>query len=720
MNKDKKNIGFTIISDCHILSRKLMSDNKEFNMAVRYDRKFLVEGIGLLKKALKLASQNESSYLLIPGDLTKDGELLSHLEVRNILKSWLDKDKDRRIFLIPGNHDINNYQAYDYKNLKPAQNISPKDFFDIYDFSYKKNVINFYKDSPYFKNHLKNINKKYKREKKYSYYGQGYLSYVARLDENLENENSISLIFLDSSIYSCDWEQNNKDGKNNVVGALDKNLMKWALDEIALAKKRKDMIFVIAHHALIPNFRNQKLVLGPFIIKNWNKAYEDVDKRIDGKLPIEALANEDVKFVFTGHLHENGTAKYKSPKDNEIFNIQTGSTVTYPLPIRQIYAYDDTDEFSGFSLSMKTQLIKSFDFINLKGEKVEVKNSIKYALENQLSLRDVLFNYVHSMAQNPIISDMNVKDFILDNLSSILNIDLKDKGYMYQILNKFKGYFPFHINKFGDFDYRKENDDYFIETSAYKSKALIKLDDLEECLEILIKQFEEKIMIGDNIVYYYDKLMKKALSMPINRTKTHSLYDFSNYIYQYQDEDTIPSYVVEFLARLNNPEFSISDAIISYCEDEINEIFVFLTKNIKFKIDGSKDKFFDKLFTSEGLFLTSALKYIKKRSDNLYDLLTFIAKFILKKTSVKGVDIAKFLASYKRVRNIKENVGKRMLGRANLRSYIIDLVKSINQEVVDTYENEDLNERDNYFAYVEYEDKKEWLLKLSLITLFLI
>lgn len=707
MNKDKKNIGFTIISDCHILSRKLMSDNKEFNMAVRYDRKFLVEGIGLLKKALKLASQNESSYLLIPGDLTKDGELLSHLEVRDILKSWLDKDKDRGIFLIPGNHDINNYQAYDYKNLKPAQNISPKDFFDIYDFSYKKNVINFYKDNPYFKNHLKNINKKYKREKKYSYYGQGYLSYVARLDENLENENSISLIFLDSSIYSCDWEQNNKDGKNNVVGALDKNLMKWALDEIALAKKRKDMIFVIAHHALIPNFRNQKLVLGPFIIKNWNKAYEDVDKRIDGKLPIEALANEDVKFVFTGHLHENGTAKYKSPKDNEIFNIQTGSTVTYPLPIRQIYAYDDTDEFSGFSLSMKTQLIKSFDFINLKGEKVEVKNSIKYALENQLSLRDVLFNYVHSMAQNPIISDMNVKDFILDNLSSTLNIDLKDKGYMYQISNKFKGYFPFHINKFGDFDYRKENDDYFIEISAYKSKALIKLDDLEECLEVLIKQFEEKIMIGDNIVYYYDKLMKKALSMPINRTKTHSLYDFSNYIYQYQDEDTIPSYVVEFLARLNNPEFSISDAIISYCEDEINEIFVFLTKNIKFKIDGSKDKFFDKLFTSEGLFLTSALKYIKKRSDNLYDLLTFIAKFILKKTSVKGVDIAKFLASYKRVRNIKENVGKRMLGRANLRSYIIDLVKSINQEVVDTYENEDLNERDNYFAYVEYEDKKE-------------
>ncbi|MFR2717337.1 MAG: hypothetical protein ACLTA5_08915 [Anaerococcus obesiensis] len=46
-----------------------------------------------------------------------------------------------------------------------------------------------------------------------------------------------------------------------------------------------------------------------------------------------------------------------------------------------------------------------------------------------------------------------------------------------------------------------------------------------------------------------------------------------------------------------------------------------------------------------------------------------------------------------------------MLGRANLRSYIIDLVKSINNEVIETYENEDLNERDHYFSYVEYEDE---------------
>ncbi|MDU5585095.1 MAG: metallophosphoesterase, partial [Pseudomonas aeruginosa] len=377
--KNEKNIKISIISDTHILARDLMADNKEFNMAIRYDRKFLVEGQGLLKESLNLSSLNDSKYIIIPGDLTKDGEKLSHFEVKEILKTWIDEDPSRRIFLIPGNHDINNKQAFDYKNLKNTDWIEPKKFFEIYDFLYKDKVLEFYKDTEIFKSYLYFINKKYNRNFKNSYYGQGYGSYVARINTNLKEKNSLSLIFLDTSIYSCDYEQNHKDGKNNVVGALDKNLIKWAIEKIDEAKKRADMVFVISHHAFIPNFRDQRLVLGPFIIKNWNEKYKDCDPRVNDKLPIEVLADMGVKFLFTGHLHENGTAKYKSALGNEIFNIQTGSTVTYPLPIRHLNILDDVKDFQGFSLDSKTQLIKSFTFTNLSGEKIKIDNSITYA-----------------------------------------------------------------------------------------------------------------------------------------------------------------------------------------------------------------------------------------------------------------------------------------------------------------------------------------------------
>lgn len=704
--ENNKKISLSILSDIHILARSLMANNKEFNMAIKYDRKFLVEGQGLLKKALELASLNDSKYIIIPGDLTKDGEKKSHLEVMEILKSWTYENPQRSIFLIPGNHDINNKQAFDYKNLKKTDGIEPREFFEIYDFLYKDRVLEFYKNSNIFKSHLDFVNKKFNRDFKYSYYCQGYGSYLARIDNNLENKNSLTLLFIDTSIYSCDYEQNHKDGKTNVVGALDKNVMKWAIEKIDEAKGRKDMIFVISHHALIPNFRDQRLVLGPFIIKNWNEKYIDDDPRINDRLPIEVLADMGVKFLFTGHLHENGTAKYKSVLGNEIFNIQTGSTVTYPLPIRHINVLDDIEEFNGFSVDLKTQLIKSFSYENLSGETIKIENSIAYALENQLSLKDVLFNYVHSMAKNPMISEMNIKKFLIDRINTALKINLPKKGYIGEILKFYKDKFPIHIEKLGFINIFDADGEMFIKIDSYRSHAIIKAKDLEECLEILIEQFEEKIMTTDNIIYYYDKLMKKGISMPISKDG-HSLYDFSNYIYQYKalDEKTTPSYVVEFMAKLNNPNYSITDQIIDYCQDEINEIFEFLTKNIRFEIDGSKDKFFDKLVSIKGIFFNSLIKYLKRKSNNLFDLLTFISKFILKKRRVEGVDLAKYIVNYKKITNIKQNLGKKILGRANLRSYIIDLVKSINNEVIETYENEDLNERDHYFSYVEYEDE---------------
>ena len=704
--ENNKKISLSILSDIHILARSLMANNKEFNMAIKYDRKFLVEGEGLLKKALELASLNDSKYIIIPGDLTKDGEKKSHLEVREILKSRTYENPQRKIFLIPGNHDINNKQPFDYKNLKKTDYIEPREFFEIYDFLYKDKVLEFYKNSNIFKSHLDFVNKKFNRDFKYSYYCQGYGSYLARIDNNLENKNSLTLLFIDTSIYSCDYEQNHKDGKTNVVGALDKNVMKWAIEKIDEAKARKDMIFVISHHAFIPNFRDQRLVLGPFIIKNWNEKYIDDDPRINDKLPIEVLADMGIKFLFTGHLHENGTAKYKSILGNEIFNIQTGSTVTYPLPIRHINVLDDIEEFNGFSVDLKTQLIKSFSYENLSGETIKIENSIAYALENQLSLKDVLFNYVHSMAKNPMISEMDIKKFLIDRINTALKINLPKKGYIGEILKFYKDKFPIHIEKLGFINIFDADGEMFIKIDSYRSHAIIKAKDLEECLEILIEQFEEKIMTTDNIIYYYDKLMKKGISMPISKDG-HSLYDFSNYIYQYKalDEKTTPSYVVEFMAKLNNPNYSITDQIIDYCQDEINEIFEFLTKNIRFEIDGSKDKFFNKLVSIKGIFFNSLIKYLKRKSNNLFDLLTFISKFILKKRRVEGVDLAKYIVNYKKITNIKQNLGKKMLGRANLRSYIIDLVKSINNEVIETYENEDLNERDHYFSYVEYEDE---------------
>lgn len=141
---------------------------------------------------------------------------------------------------------------------------------------------------------------------------------------------------IDSSIYAADKEQKHRDGTCNVVGSISKEQLRWIADKIDEAKARKDMVIAVSHHAFIPNFRNQELVFSPFIIKEYKTKIEDRDPRLNNKTPVEVLADNGIKFIFTGHLHENGTAKFTTEEGSLIYNIQTGSTITYPLPIRHL------------------------------------------------------------------------------------------------------------------------------------------------------------------------------------------------------------------------------------------------------------------------------------------------------------------------------------------------------------------------------------------------
>lgn len=47
-----------------------------------------------------------------------------------------------------------------------------------------------------------------------------------------------------------------------------------------------------------------------------------------------------------------------------------------------------------------------------------------------------------------------------------------------------------------------------------------------------------------------------------------------------------------------------------------------------------------------------------------------------------------------------------MFGQSSLRKFVIDVVNSMSEEMVEVYQNEDLNELEKYFNYIEYDDSK--------------
>ena len=56
------------------------------------------------------------------------------------------------------------------------------------------------------------------------------------------------------------------------------------------------------------------------------------------------LADAGLRFVFTGHTHMQNIEYLTTPSGNKLWDINTGSLVGYPMPIRSV-VIDDHDCF---------------------------------------------------------------------------------------------------------------------------------------------------------------------------------------------------------------------------------------------------------------------------------------------------------------------------------------------------------------------------------------
>jgi metallophosphoesterase superfamily enzyme len=125
-------IRFGVISDTHFYDPGLGMAGQAFEEAMTKEIKLFRYSRELLQTALLEIESAKVDFLIIPGDLTKDGELASHLA----LAGYLDELRSKGIptFVVPGNHDINNPEAFSYSGAKPesTETITPWEFVHIY------------------------------------------------------------------------------------------------------------------------------------------------------------------------------------------------------------------------------------------------------------------------------------------------------------------------------------------------------------------------------------------------------------------------------------------------------------------------------------------------------------------------------------------------------------------------------------------------------------
>jgi len=293
-----------VFSDPHYFDPSLGTTGAAFDAYLASDRKLIAESDAIMRAMVAQVQAQNPQVVLVSGDLTKDGEQLSHRSMAALLAQM--KAGGRRVFVVPGNHDIQNGGASSYAGevATPVPAVSAAEFEDIY------------KDLGFGDAMARDPNS---------------LSYVAELVPGLW------LLALDSCIYGAER------GPMQSSGRFQDGTKTWIKAQLDQAKKLGVRVVAMMHHGLIEHFAMQAAIFPEFVIG-------------DRDVVAGLLSNGGVGAIFTGHFHANDiTRGTPSASTKSMYDIETGSAVTYPCPYRIV-------DVSSDSLAITTHHITAIDY----------------------------------------------------------------------------------------------------------------------------------------------------------------------------------------------------------------------------------------------------------------------------------------------------------------------------------------------------------------------
>ena len=92
----------TFIADTHHYSKTLGTKGRQYELRSGSDQKCLAETGEIIDSAFDYISKSDTDAVLIAGDVTNDGEKVSHLEFREKLKALA---KSKKVYVITATHD---------------------------------------------------------------------------------------------------------------------------------------------------------------------------------------------------------------------------------------------------------------------------------------------------------------------------------------------------------------------------------------------------------------------------------------------------------------------------------------------------------------------------------------------------------------------------------------------------------------------------------------
>lgn len=303
----------TFIADTHYYSKTLGTDGRQYELRSGSDQKCLAETSEIIDAAFEKIADSDTHCVLIAGDVSNDGEMVSHIEFREKLYKLREKKK---VYLITATHDWCN-------DLNPRRYVGDEVFNDVPTMS-SKELPEFYKDfgpSDAISKFITHI---------------GTCSYVVQLSD------SVRLLAL-----------NDDKNAHNHAGFTEEHF-EWIENQIKKANDDNCLIIGMEHHLLTPHISS--LITGGGVCV------------ADREHVASRLADAGLRYMFVGHSHIQNTTDFKSKNGNTITEVNVGSLVGYPAPIVNVTVNDD------MTLSYKVEHIEKF---KVNGKDVDAQEYLK-------------------------------------------------------------------------------------------------------------------------------------------------------------------------------------------------------------------------------------------------------------------------------------------------------------------------------------------------------
>lgn len=276
-------VKFYLVTDTHYFEPSLGASGKAFEEYMSKEQYFMLESSDIVKATFaQIAADKTVDLVLIPGDLSKNGEYESH---KSFVKE-LDKLRDagKRIFVLTAGHDYGEKSRAFVNDEQIEVDGTPfrelRDFYADYGYSQALAV-----DEP-------------------------TLSYIADIAPG------VRLLAI-----NCDSDGNPK-------GKVDERLEGWIKIQLDKAKEDGCSVIAMCHYPMIPSVPVFDLV-GDAKLKDWRRT-------------ASFLADNGVELILTGHMHIQSINEYVSENNNKITDICTSCLIGSPAKYRKISIGGDT------------------------------------------------------------------------------------------------------------------------------------------------------------------------------------------------------------------------------------------------------------------------------------------------------------------------------------------------------------------------------------------